>query len=258
MAVRAYGCSAGEIDAVSLLGQGSLRNRVGPYSIASQPSPLLEREESVERLSELTRAAAGGQGAIVSILGRPGEGKTTLLAAARTLAGEHGLRVCRARGSELERDFAFGVVRQLLEPEIVALAPEDQTALFEGAAIRRSGQRAASREPLTSGLDIAVAGGAVRLVERARVELAASGARPRRLRVSGRDSLTPSELRVACQAAEGHSNREIAQALLVTTKTVEMHLSNAYRKLDIDSREKLPSALDTDDPSLVPAQSGPT
>ena len=105
-----------------------------PASIASHPNPLLEREESVERLSELMRAAAGGQGAIVSILGRPGEGKTTLLAAARALAGEHGLRVCRARGSELEGDFAFGVVRQLLEPEIVALAPEDQTALFEGAA----------------------------------------------------------------------------------------------------------------------------
>jgi len=105
-----------------------------PASIASHPNPLLEREDVLERLSELMRAAAGGQGAIVSIVGRPGEGKTTLLAAARALAGEHGLRVCRARGSELEGDFAFGVVRQLLEPEIVALEPEAQTALFEGAA----------------------------------------------------------------------------------------------------------------------------
>ena len=106
-----------------------------PASIASYPNPLLlEREKPVERLSQLMRAAADGQGAIVSIVGRPGEGKTTLLAAARALAGEHGLRVCRARGSELEGDFAFGVVRQLLEPEIVALEPEDRTALFEGAA----------------------------------------------------------------------------------------------------------------------------
>jgi DNA-binding NarL/FixJ family response regulator len=47
-------------------------------------------------------------------------------------------------------------------------------------------------------------------------------------------------------AAAGHSNREIAQALFVTTKTVEMHLSNVYRKLDIDSREQLPSALGAD------------
>lgn len=105
-----------------------------PTSIASQPSPLLEREDALKRLSDLARAAAGGQGAIVSIRGRPGEGKTTLLAAARALAREHGLRVCRARGSELEGDFAFGVVRQLLEPEIVALAPEARSALFEGAA----------------------------------------------------------------------------------------------------------------------------
>jgi DNA-binding CsgD family transcriptional regulator len=124
---------------------------------------------------------------------------------------------------------------------------EHGRALIElGAALRRSGQRAASRKPLFGGLDIAVAGGAVRLIERARVELAASGARPRRLRVSGRDSLTPSELRVPRHAAEGQSNREIAQALFVTTKTIEMHLSNVYRKLNIDSREKLRSVLNAE------------
>jgi DNA-binding CsgD family transcriptional regulator len=105
-----------------------------PTSIASHPSPLLERDDALERLSDLARAAAGGQGAIVSILGRPGEGKTTLLTAARALAEEHGLRVCRARGSELECDFAFGVVRQLLESEIMALEPQAQATLFDGAA----------------------------------------------------------------------------------------------------------------------------
>ena len=121
---------------------------------------------------------------------------------------------------------------------------EHGRALIElGAALRRSGQRAAAREPLAAGLDIAVAGGAVRLIERARVELAASGARPRRERVSGRDALTPSELRVARHAAEGHSNREIAQALFVTTKTIEMHLSNVYRKLSIASRGQLDGVL---------------
>ncbi|MGH2833591.1 MAG: ATP-binding protein, partial [Solirubrobacteraceae bacterium] len=96
--------------------------------------PLLEREESIERLSELVHRTAGGQGSIVSILGRPGEGKTTLLAAACVLAEERGLRVCRARGSELERDFAFGVVRQLLEPDIRALDLQQQNELFEGSA----------------------------------------------------------------------------------------------------------------------------
>lgn len=105
-----------------------------PTSIASHPSPLLEREDALEQLSDLTRAAAGGQGAIVAIRGRPGEGKTTLLTAACGLADEHGLRVFRARGSELEGDFAFGVVRQLLEGEIVGLAPAERAALLDGAA----------------------------------------------------------------------------------------------------------------------------
>ena len=68
-------------------------------------------------------------------------------------------------------------------------------------------------------------------------------ARPRRLVLSGVDSLTPSERRIAAMAAEGLSNREIAQALFVTLRTVEMHLSNAFRKLDISSRTQLPAAL---------------
>ena len=56
-------------------------------------------------------------------------------------------------------------------------------------------------------------------------------------------ALTASERRVATLAAEGQTNREIAQALFVTPKTVEVHLSNAYRKLDIRSRRELPGAL---------------
>ena len=74
--------------------------------------------------------------------------------------------------------------------------------------------------------------------------LLATGARPRRLVLSGLEALTPSERRVAEMAADGLSNRDIAQALFVTPKTVEVHLSNAYRKLDIHSRGELPNALD--------------
>jgi len=55
--------------------------------------------------------------------------------------------------------------------------------------------------------------------------------------------LTPSERRIAALAAEGRSNRDIAQTLFVTTKTVETHLSRTYRKLDITSRTQLSSAL---------------
>lgn len=70
-----------------------------------------------------------------------------------------------------------------------------------------------------------------------------SGARPRRPATSGAEALTPGELRIAALAAERLSNREIAESLFLTRRTVEMHLSNAYRKLGIGSREELPGAL---------------
>jgi DNA-binding CsgD family transcriptional regulator len=113
-----------------------------------------------------------------------------------------------------------------------------------GAALRRSGERAACRAPLQEAADRARQCGARLLYDRARTELAASGARPRReLLLSGPGSLTPSERRIAELAAGGQSNREIATMLFVTPKTVEYHLRNAYRKLDIQTRRELGEAL---------------
>jgi DNA-binding CsgD family transcriptional regulator/tetratricopeptide (TPR) repeat protein len=112
-----------------------------------------------------------------------------------------------------------------------------------GATRRRAGQRAAAREPLRVGLALAEQGGANALRERARVELAATGARPRKQFVTGVDALTPSELRVASMAAHGQTNRQIAQGLFVTIKAVEAHLHHTYQKLGIDSRKGLSSAL---------------
>ncbi len=108
-----------------------------------------------------------------------------------------------------------------------------------GAELRRAGKRAQAREPLRRALELASRCGAEPLAAIAAEELSAADGRPRRPWLTGVDALTPSELRVARHAADGRSNREIAQALFVTTKTIEMHLSNVYRKLDIDSREKL-------------------
>jgi DNA-binding NarL/FixJ family response regulator len=76
-----------------------------------------------------------------------------------------------------------------------------------------------------------------------RSELYATGARPRTTALDGVESLTERELRVARLAAEGQTNRDIAQILYVTPKTVEVHLSNSYRKLGIASRRELPAAL---------------
>jgi DNA-binding NarL/FixJ family response regulator len=81
------------------------------------------------------------------------------------------------------------------------------------------------------------------LVARARAELLATGARPRRVRRSGIDALTATERRVAEMATGGLTNRQIAQALFVTTRTVELHLTQAYQKLAISTREQLRALL---------------
>ena len=112
-----------------------------------------------------------------------------------------------------------------------------------GAAIRRDRRPTEAREPLRRALDLAAACGADGLVEQVRTELAAAGAQPRTTALSGVEALTASERRVAAMAAEGQTNRDIAQALYVTPKTVEVHLSNAYRKLGIRSRRELAGAL---------------
>jgi ATP/maltotriose-dependent transcriptional regulator MalT len=204
--------------------------------------------------------------------GPAGIGKTSLVAAARRLAADRGLRSLAARGGELERDFAYGVVRQLFEAPVAAAAPATRQSWLQGAAALsapilgvaepgRPGHQAGQHgnDPLfgddptaaalhglywlTVNMELAHACGARALVARAREELLATGARPRRIVRTGADALTASERRVARMAAEGMTNREIAQALFVTMRTVEVHLTHAYQKLGISSREKLPAAL---------------
>lgn len=138
---------------------------------------------------------------------------------------------------------------RLLEEAVEVLA--DSPALLEraraltehGAALRRANRRKQARELLAGGVELAERCSAVLLAERARAELVATGARPRRTMRSGEAALTPSERRVAQLAAAGHTNRDIAQALFVTPKTIENHLSHAYQKLGIRSRSQLPGAL---------------
>ena len=72
---------------------------------------------------------------------------------------------------------------------------------------------------------------------------AAPSGRRARIELTGPRSLTAAEWRVCRQAADGHTNREVAQALFVTEKTVERHLSNAYHKLGIRSRFQLAEAI---------------
>ncbi len=118
-----------------------------------------------------------------------------------------------------------------------------------GAALRRAGRRQDAQEQLRLALDGAHRCGAAALAERAREELGLAGARPRRPRVSGLEALTASERRVAELAAAGSTNREIAQSLFVTVKTVEWHLRNTYGKLGITSRRELADAMGETQPA---------
>lgn len=112
-----------------------------------------------------------------------------------------------------------------------------------GAALRRLGHRSEADDPLRAGLDLAEAFGAKVIADQALAELRILGRRPRRRRLVGVDALTPGELRVSSLAASGKTNREIAQYLLVSLRTVETHLTHAYGKLGVADRSGLRDAL---------------
>ncbi len=160
----------------------------------------------------------------------------------------------RARGLVLGGDDGLALLRDSVatlegSPARLELA---RSLVELGAALRRSGSRAAAQGPLKEGLELARRCGAVPLVQHAYEELQAAGARPRKVIYTGVDALTASERRVSRMAAAGMSNREIAQSLFVTVKTVEFHLGQAYRKLDISSRKELGAALGDDESAQSP------
>src|SRR4051812_2735271 len=95
---------------------------------------LLERERELTSIDTLLESAATGAGQLVLIEGRAGIGKSRLLAELRFRAGEEGMRVLAARGSALEREFPFGVVRQLFERALRGAASNGAGKLLDGAA----------------------------------------------------------------------------------------------------------------------------
>jgi DNA-binding CsgD family transcriptional regulator len=121
---------------------------------------------------------------------------------------------------------------------------EHTHALYDlGAALRRAGHRNAARQPLQQALALAEGLRAQPLADGARAELRILGFRPRRSSMTGIEALTAAEQRVALLALHGHSNSHLAEALSITTKTVESHLAHAYRKLGISNRRQLHDAF---------------
>jgi len=154
----------------------------------------------------------------------------------------------RAAGMLEESDEATRLISESLPPlRRVGARLEEARSLVElGATLRRSGRRGDARPHLVAGMELAEECGADRLVGRALEELQAAGARPRRSVTRGPAALTASELRVARLAASAVTNREIAQKLFVSPKTIETHLSHAYAKLGLTgqgARHRLSEAL---------------
>lgn len=172
--------------------------------------------------------------------------------------GAHRAIGVAARAAGMIRDGQQGIELLRQAAEILESSPaplEHARALTElGAALRRAGHRSEARQQLRSALDLAHRLGGTAVADQARDELTIAGARPRRAATRGRDALTPSELRVAELAAAGRTNRQIAESLFLTLRTVETHLTSSYAKLAITSRGQLAARLDTPADSSSPEE----
>ena len=127
--VSCKGCLSGDM----LLGNQRRVVTISGMVTVAEPVPLLlERDAELARLSALLEQAHAGSGAVVTISGPAGIGKTQLLAAVHRLAGDRGFRSLRARGRELEADMAFSVVRQLLEQPVLSASAAERRRLLAG------------------------------------------------------------------------------------------------------------------------------
>jgi DNA-binding CsgD family transcriptional regulator len=210
-----------------------------------------------EALEDLHAAAAGWQ-ALAVTSPAVASWRTAAVAAHRALGQDDAadavaaeqLALARKGGSGITLGIALRVHGDLAEAVSVLEATPARYELAlalagHGASLRRSGQRTQAREPLLRALDLAERTGAAGLAAEVKRELLAVGARPRRAALTGPDALTAGERRVAALAAQGASNRQIAEHLFITQATVETHLRHAFRKLGITSRADLSGALDT-------------
>jgi DNA-binding CsgD family transcriptional regulator len=169
------------------------------------------------------------------------------LALSRAFGGRRAVGVAlRAAGCVAGGDEGLALLQEAASVQAAsgAVLEHARVLIDLGSALRHGGRRSDARRPLREGLDAAIRCGADVLAGQARDELLATGAQLRRQRLTGPDALTPSEHRVAQLAAQGRSNPEIAQALFLTRRTVETHLTHAYQKLGISSRDALSTVID--------------
>jgi DNA-binding CsgD family transcriptional regulator len=192
------------------------------------------RSEAAAVLAEL------GEGERAERLARDGIAAARAFGAPRALA-----RSLRSAGRVIGGDEGLELLEEAVS--LVERSPARLEAAYSladlGAELVEQRRRREGREALRLALELAQKCGATSLAERVRGDLGAGGGRPPRLELTGVDALTPAERRV-CELAAGElTNREIAQTLFVTEKTIELHLTSAYRKLGIRSRFQLASVI---------------
>jgi DNA-binding CsgD family transcriptional regulator len=188
-------------------------------------APALASLGDTQTAAKLAREQLG----LARSAGTPGALGRSLRAAAHANGGDDGLPLLEEAVSVLERSAA----RLELAHAFADL----------GAELTRARRRREAREAQRRAMELAGECGATALAERARADLQAGPGRRARIELRGPGALTAAEWRVCRQAAEGHTNREVAEALYVAEKTVERHLSSAYHKLGIRSRFQLPAAI---------------
>lgn len=149
-------------------------------------------------------------------------------------------RALLAPDDDFDEVFAEAAAHHSLSPRVAEAA---LTQLLYGERLRRTGRRTDARVQLRASLETFEAAGAAAWSARARDELAATGEHVRPAQ-GGRDHLTPQELQVAYAVSAGATNKEAAAQLFLSTKTIEFHLRNAYRKLGVRSRVQLARALE--------------
>jgi DNA-binding CsgD family transcriptional regulator len=235
----AQGRFAEALDDLRTVGEGWRRLGVAHPAIASWRTEAAAAHSALGLPQEAASLAAE-QIALARRVGTP-----------RTLG--IALRTCAATAGRDQAEECLIEAVRLLEttPARLDLA---QALTDLGSLLRKSGRRTDARSPLHRALDLAHRAGAAPLADRARAELIAAGARPRRTALTGPDALTSAERRVAALAASGLGNRQIAQQLFITLPTVETHLRHIYHKLGISSRAGLPERLGLQqDPCHLPS-----
>jgi DNA-binding CsgD family transcriptional regulator len=253
----------GDVDGCRLaadeaIGIGQTRGLAIWVAHASEARGLLALglDRPAEAVSEFSRASGRDDPRCVSVRGTPHTNYTeALLRAGRPISPELRAFWIRAHPPVVPLEGVnHGRIAALLDPpratEHLAVALEQapeaanpfaeaRTRLVFGEVLRREGRKVEAREQLRSAIDVFDRLGAAPWSSRARRELRATGVTVRRRDPSPAERLTPQELQIALQVAQGKTNRDVAAVLFLSPKTVEFHLTHVYAKLGVNSRAEL-------------------